>query len=291
MSSVRLKSYVWPVLGLLGLIACVALSEPPAQVRRLGHRAPLLPRVEALKVMGAPWINMVADYYWIQTINAVGSAQTVKQYRDVYDYADLLTDLDPKFRQPYVFAAVVIALPTARGGYANVNESVKLLEKGLRQFPDYVMLRIILAYSYATYMKAYEKAGKLLQETALLPGAPRHIGPLATRMLAQAGEFDAAMDFAVTIAHSADNPAIRKRFEKRVKELQSERVLAEVDKAVALFKQQQGRAPVSVKALVEAGLLSAVPEDPLGGSIVLDGQGRARSTARRRRLTDFALED
>jgi hypothetical protein len=251
----------------------------------------MLPRIEALRIMGKPWINLVADYYWIQTIQAVGVAQTVKEYRDIYDYATLTTELDPNFRQPYLFAGTVMTVPTGRGKWANVAESVKLLEKGYERFPNYVTLPIILAYSYSTYLKNYQRAGEILREAAKLPNAPPHLGPLATRMFAQAGEFDTALAFATTIAETTDDPEVRKQFEERVKALHLERVLAFVDRAVTAFQEKEQRLPTTVDELIQKGLLPGAPPDPMGGIIVLDKKGRARSSVQSRRITDFAMED
>jgi hypothetical protein len=282
--------FLWPCIALMSAALCGALARPPKRVS-FEHRPPMLPRIEALRVMGKPWLNLIADYYWIQTIQAVGIAQTVKEYRDIYDYATLTTELDPNFRQPYLFAGTVIAVPIGQGKWANVAESVKLLERGYERFPKYVTLQIILSYSYSTYLKDYRRAGEILREAAKLPGAPPHLGPLATRMFAQAGDFDTALAFATTIAETSEDPDIRKQFEDRVKALHLERVLAFVDHAVASFQEKKQRLPINLDELIREGMLPGAPPDPMGGVIVLDKKGRARSSVQRRRITDFAMED
>lgn len=231
-------------------------------------------------------LHLVTDYYWIQTIQAVGVAATPEQYRDIYDYADLVTDLDPSFRQVYPFTGAVIAVPLGGGRWANTRESTLILEKGLKHDPNNIYLRILLSYNLTLFQRDYQRAAKLLEETARLPGAPRHVAGLATRLYAQAGDFDAGLALAASLAESAEEPEMRELFERRVLEVQLERVLERVDKAVEAWRQREGRPPPDVRALVVAGLLPSLPEDPLGGSIVLDETGRARSTAQEKRLTD-----
>jgi len=242
--------------------------------------------VEVVRTLGAPWLHLVTDYYWIQTIQAVGMAATPEQYRDIYDYAQLVTDLDPGFRQVYPFTGAVIAVNVGDGRWVNTEESTRILEKGLKYDPDNIYLRILLSYNLTVFQKDFQRAAKLLEETAKLPGAPSHVAGLATRLYAQAGDFDAGLALASSLAESAEEPEMQAFFERRVLEVQLERVLERVDEAVALWRQREGRAPPDVQALVSAGLLPSLPEDPLGGRIVLDETGRARSTEQQKRLTD-----
>jgi hypothetical protein len=268
----------------MGLVAW--LAKPPQRFAQGPHLPPLLPRIEVLRALGAPLLHLVTDYYWIQTIQAVGAAATPAQYRDIYDYADLVTDLDPSFRQVYPFAGAVIAVPLGNGRWANTQESTLILEKGLKHDPDNIYLRILLSYNLTVFQKDFERAAKLLEETAKLPGAPSHVAGLATRLYAQAGDFDAGLALASSLAESAEEPEMKELFERRVLEVQLERVLEQVDAAVTAWRQREGRPPPDVRALVSAGLLPSMPEDPLGGRIVLDDTGRARSTAQQKRLTD-----
>ena len=278
----------WSLVLVVSLTLCAVLATPPRRPGYKGHLPPLLPRLEVVRAVGAPIHHLVTDYFWIQTIQAVGKANTREEYRDIYDYADMVTELDPKFRQVYVFAGVSIPFPAPGGKWFNAEESTRLLEKGLRNFPDFVYLRIILAYNLSTFHHQYEKAAKLVEETAKLPDAPEYLAGLATRLHAQAGNFDAGLELARSLAESSPEPETRELFERRVRELELERELMRVDAAVEAYRKREGRPPPGLQALVEAGDLPGVPEDPLGGVIELDAEGRGRSTAQQKRLTDFA---
>lgn len=278
----------WSLVFAVSLTLCVALASPPLRPTQQGHLPPLLPRLEVVRALGAPIHHLVTDYFWIQTIQAVGKAGTRHEYRDIFDYADLVTELDPKFRHVYVFAGVAIPFHARSGKWFNTEESTRLLEKGLRHFPDHVSLRIILAYNLSTFHQQYERAARILEEASRLPGAPEYLPGLATRLHAQAGNFDAGLELARSLAESSDEPETRELFERRVQELELERELARVDAAVRAYRQREGRLPSGLEALVAAGDLPRVPEDPLGGVIQLDAEGRAHSTAQEKRLTDFA---
>src|SRR5688500_6885582 len=92
-----------------GLVVVALLSTPPPRRAPRGpHQPPLLPRPELLHALFAAQQMMVADYYWVRTTEATGRAQTPEEYRDIFDYAMLVADLDPKFSYLYVFAGAVI---------------------------------------------------------------------------------------------------------------------------------------------------------------------------------------
>lgn len=290
MTSVIMPSRLsWFLIFTTSFVLCAALAVPPRSVTHRGHLPPLLPRIEVIRVIGAPIHHLVTDYFWIQTIQAVGKASNRHEYRDIYDYADLTTELDPQFRQVYVFAGVTIPYRTRSGKWFNVEESTRLLEKGLKYFPEQVYLRIMLAYNLSAFHHEYERAAVLLEEASRFPDAPEYLSGLATRLHAQAGNFDAAVELARSLAEASPEPETQAVFELRVKELELERELARVDAAAQSYQQREGRLPESIEALVVSGDLSQVPVDPLDGDIRLGAGGRSFSTAQEKRLTDSLL--
>jgi hypothetical protein len=275
---------------LMSLGVVILLSAPPSRRVSGSHSAPLLPRIEVIRIFAAPVLHLAVDYFWIRTSHAVGAASSADQYRDAYLFADLLTDLDPKFHQAYVFTGTALPLNLGRGRWANTRESTAILEKGLRILPHSAFLRIVLAYNMATFEKNFLRAAQLIEEASRIPGAPGYLAPLATRLYARGGNIDAGLELAKSLAESASDPETRAVFELRVMQLQLERELDKVDRAVERFLTREGRVPSALGALVQSGDLERIPVDPLGGQILLDPQGRARSTSESRRLTEFATD-
>jgi hypothetical protein len=269
------------------ILVVAALSRPPVKETAGVHRDPLLPRAEFLHLIGASQQNLIADYFWIQAINNIGTAQSAPEYRDVFFYADLITDLDPRFVFVYRFCSPAISINVGRGHWVNTQESTQLLEKGLRVAPKDIFLRILLAYNHSYFHKNYRYAASLLDETSKLPGAPRYVAALATRLYAQSGDVDAGLALAQSIYETADDAETRKIFEHRVKELQLERILREIDGAASAYAKREGRFPGSVEELVVRGDLPSLPADPLGGNLTISADGHSQSTALARRLTVF----
>jgi hypothetical protein len=271
------------VVGFVGVVF-LTLTAPERPAKGQPHVPPLLPRASLLRVAGRAFLPVIADYYWLAAIQATGKANSAAEYRDIADYAQLITDIDPDFAYVYQFGAVMVPFNNGREVWSNAPESTALLEKGVARFPGSVFLRTLLAYNYSVLQKQYARAAHLLEETARLPGAPNYLPLLATRLYSQAGDFDAASAFADQFAANAADPETRAAFEHRTKEIALERILQTVDRAVEAFRERTGRLPDDLKELVASRVLTSIPSDPLEGELYLGTDGRAYSTSQQHRL-------
>jgi hypothetical protein len=275
------------VVGIVSLGALALLAAPPRKPPRGPHEEPLLPRKEVLQVVGRSHLPLLVDYLWIQLIQETGRAKTAEEYRDIYPYAELLTDLDPKFGLVYRFAGTALPTNLGREQWVNTQESTRIIRKGLPLFPDDLQLNILLAYNLSTYHREYREAAQVLEHASKLPGAPDYLAPLATRLYAQSGEVDAGMALAVSLAESAQDEETRAAFEQRIQDLKMEAELQRVDKAIATFREHFGVAPPDVPTLLWLGFLPRPPVDPAGGDFYIGHDERAYSETQRRRLEIF----
>lgn len=262
----------------LAVCSIALMADKPAKPLRTKD-GPILPRRELLEVLGAAQKPLMADFYWLQAIQQVGRANTDTEYRDVYFYADLATDLDPKFRYVYEWGAITTPFNLGREQWVNTDLSSRLLTKGLAVFPDDRRFMFQLAYNKMTYDRDYKGAADLLVALSKFPDMPGYLAQLATRLYAQAGSFDSGLHVAEMLRDSAEDEESRAFYEHRIKEILRERVLTAIDQAIEAFQKDRGQRPRTVPELVQAGYLKAPPEDPLEGQFFIDRRGRARSTS------------
>ena len=279
------------LIGILCLGALVVLASPPRKPPRGPHQEPLLPRKEVLQVVGRSQLPLFVDYLWIQLIQTTGRAKTAQEYRDIYPYADLITDLDPRFEVVYRFAGTSLPTNLGRETWVNTEESTRLLRKGLALFPDDLRMNMVLSYNLSTFHKQYREAAQVMERAAKLPGAPAYLPALATRLYAQSGEVSAGLALAHTLAESAEDEATRAAFEQRIRDLEMEAELQRVDKAVARFRDDFGVAPADIRTLLWLGYLARPPHDPAGGDFFLGHDERAYSETQRRRLEIFTPDN
>jgi hypothetical protein len=275
------------IVALAVSVLVVGLTAAAPAKKRAGEGAVLLPRRELLQVLGASQRPLITDYLWIQLLQSIGKAWTEQEYRDIYAYADLTTDLDPRFYLVYTFSGLNISYNRGRETWVNVGESLAILDKGLRSFPDDLKLKLYRAYTTVNYAKDYVRGAELLAEAARDPQAPGFISALATRLYAQAGRFDVATSMAEELRNSAPDEQTRNFFERRLKQVELEQVLQEVDRACDRYRARAGNQGCDLSSLIASGELRTVPIDPLGGDLYIDDSGRARSTSERQRLQFF----
>jgi hypothetical protein len=272
------------LVGFLSLTALFLLATPPRKPPRGPHAEPLLPRQEVLRLVGRGHLQLVADYYWLQLIQATGSARNAEEYRDIYPYAELVTDLDPQFASVYGFAAGVLPTNLGRETWVNTQESTRLLRKGLPLFPDDLEMNVLLAYNLSAFHKEFGEAARVLEHASKLPGAPSYLPALATRLYAQSGAVDAGLALARSLADSAEDPSTRELFMQRVNDLEMEGELRRVDTAIGKFREQFGVPPPDIETMLFLGHLEQPPRDPKGGGFFIGSDGRAYSETQQRRL-------
>lgn len=291
-----MNSAVLKVAVMLASLGCTAwLSRPPKDEFRGDYLAPLLPRLELLKILGAGQQPMVTDYYWLQAIQAAGragQARTIERHRwlDLYYYADLVTNLDPKFYKVYAFAGNAVPTNLGRETWVNTAEGIALLEKGLKHFPNDWRLNLYIASHLSYFNKDHARAAEHLERASRDPAAPSSLPFLAGMMHAYSGDFETALTMADAALASTRDPELIEYFEARKLDLLQERVLTEVDAAVKRFREREGRLPGDIGELVARGDLPGYPVDPLQGVISLDESGRALSSVKSARLEPETAE-
>jgi hypothetical protein len=273
--------------AVLALVAAVAVTARPPVRKRGAHQGVLLPRPELVRFVAASQRPMLVEYYWIEFLQAIALAISAEGYRDVYAYADFATNLDPKFYEIYSLSGLVIIWNEGRGEYANVPESLAILNKGLRQFPGDLRLLLYRAFATVNYKKDYAEGARLLAEVARHPGAPPFVARLATRLFAQSGQFDTGLELARSLRDTATDEETRSVFDKRIQQIELERTLQTIDVAASRYTERSGRRPFSVDELVASGDLPDPPKDPADGRFYFGEDGRARSTSEKSRLEIF----
>jgi hypothetical protein len=257
------------MLLLLALIAVAALSRSPGQQRFTD--LPLVPNPLPVKLLTRSNRSLVADLYWIRMASLATMVRFPADGLALIEWGRFVTELDPGLTWAYAMGGLLGPVDE-EGTWSNVAEAVDLLERGTQAVPDDFRLSLYLAYTQLDLQHDVAGAARSLVRGARAPRAPAFLGPLAARLLAQGGEFGAAREFALQMSRSED-PLTRETFQLRLKEIDREEAWARLEQAVRAFTARQGHPPAQLAELVGAGLLEAVPTDPLGAEFVLQPDG------------------
>lgn len=170
--------------GILALAACAVLvagagalhgamkarlARPPAE-ELLYYPSGLLVRQASLGYESA-----AADAAWLRGIQYYGEHRlTDQKYEMIGHVMSIVTDLDPRFLQPYIFGALVLAQELKR-----TDEGLALLEKGMRANPESWLLAFETGFIHYVCRHDYEAAARYFVRASRLPNHPEYVDRFA----------------------------------------------------------------------------------------------------------------
>jgi hypothetical protein len=246
-----------------------------------------LPRGELLKPALLGYHHLGADILWLRMLQVLGKKKnSVDEHVWLYHAMDVITTLDPLYAYVYYVGGVVLTDMAGRADLSN-----QLLEKGHAANPSEWNLPFLLGYNHYFVLGDSAKGAEYIGRAAKVPGGPGFLSGLATRMYAESGNPDVALQFLEAMWRENPDVAVREKLEMRVKDVIIERDLRRLEDAIQRYRQTERKYPKALSDLVSSGILPAVPEEPLGGSYQLDSEtGQVSSSSRPARLKVFRLD-
>ena len=256
-------------LGLTALIAVlgiavhslnVDLEARSASERATGDVGPL-PDGKALRVASLGFDRLVADLFWLRTCYYIGDNDSaLAGYPAAERLANLVTDIDPSFRTPYVLMSGALS-----GLVGDPEAAIRLLEKGIRHV-EYWKLHFLLGFNYFLEKQEFVKAGEQMLLAAEMDGGPFYLHLLASKLYARGGDAETALEMVQARLANEPHPEVRKRLEKRFWDIWITRDVGSINAAIRTYRAETQKPPESIAVLVAAGLLEREPTDPRGGT-------------------------
>lgn len=233
-----------------------------------------LPTAAATRLMSLGYHSLLADYYWLRSISHFGTTEMhAAAYPNLEPLIRLVLGLDPYFRAAYILAGTAL---TVRG--QDPQASVELLKQGLQYRGQDWRIGFLLGFNQYHFLGQYAEAARVFAKTATLPGAPDHLGPLAARLAAEAGEPELGLQLMADVLRVTDDPKMREVYEQRRTLLELELHLKWLNRAAAEFRIRHGRPPQGLAELVRVKMLTGIPQEPLGGRFFVGTDGTVQTT-------------
>ena len=221
-----------PVLVAVAAIHSQMDTEALASSGRIAPPEPA--RARALALGFEP---VIADYYWIQALQVVGSR--VAQAGDgtlVRQLVDVVLELDPWVDHPYRFAALWLDKSLEQVRHANA-----VLEQGIAYHPDDWRNRFYLGYNHFIHLGDNERAAEVLESALAFEEAPDYLGALVTRLKASAHSLDTAALFLQQLVAETEDEYKKAEYGKAFDEIETERRARFLDGARQEFQRRHGR--------------------------------------------------
>jgi len=273
------------VLLVLLSAATVAVSssrlEKARESTRLAAQVLYLPSGKYLQVASLGFSSLLADIIYIWSIQYYGNfdAEDRFQYLE-HIYGNVISELDPHYIDPYLIGSIIMNVEAK-----DPEMSLRLLDKGAAANPGEWIFPFEAGFTCYHDLKDYPRAARYLDKAVAIPGVPNVVKRLHAEMFNKMGDKRSSLAYWREVLTQAEDDYVRDIAGRHVHDLQIEVDVEALDAAIARYREARGANPPALSALVRAGLIRRVPDDPDGNPYAYDpASGRVRSTSRFRLL-------
>ncbi len=272
------------MLLIAGLVAVVFLSrwidsERPAS-GQAAQAEELYLSPNTVRRMSLGFNGLVADWYWMRSLQYVGQ-KIIDLPMDIQldslgqlnltllaPLLETATTVDPQFREPYLYAAIVLA-------DVDPERAIQIMKKGIAANPSVWRFHQHLGYIYWK-QKNFQAASETFSQGAATPGAPRWMEAMKAKMLADGGSREVAREIYRRMYEQAEDQEVKEMARRRLLQLASMDQQDALRKVLSLFESRAGRCPASWREIEPAlrGMRLSLdsggaPIDPSGTPYVL----------------------
>jgi len=233
---------------LLAAVCCTGWAHarlPNSSRADLGEKFVPAPHVVAVASFG--FDALLADYYWLQAVQVVGSTDVVGEDTASHlgKLIDVVTTLNPHVGHPYRFAGVWLTHSPDQVRRAN-----RLLERAIEYHPDDWRNYFYLGFNRFFYLREFEGAAAALEVAMDLPGAPTYLPRLVARLKSQQGDIDVAEVFLRELLATTQDELELAKLEAALDEIEIEFKARHLDRAREAYRSLSGHDIQSVGDLI-----------------------------------------
>ncbi len=266
----------------LGILAAACALGAFQCQRVLDSRSSRTPKEEILYLSDPEIIrraslghaSLLADFYWLRTIQYYGSKDRSRPDQQ-YDLLDpllkLAVSLDSQMILVYRFGAIFLSEPPPIGA-GNVPAALALLDEGIRKNPEAWVLPYDKGFVYYWQNKDYRKAAEWFFQASRYAGAPNELALLAESAMNRQGDLETAQQLWQQRYEEATNEKVKLNAKKNLQNLRAHRDKWTLEWVVNYFVRREKHLPASWEELIQKGWLKEVPMNPWGGTYILDPQ-------------------
>jgi tetratricopeptide (TPR) repeat protein len=229
---------------------------------------------KTLKRMSLGYSGLLAAVYWTRAVQYFGSRLGHTTRFDLLSpLLDITTDLDPQLIPAYQTGSVFLSQKVPQGA-GQPDKAVALLEKGIRENPEYWRLYFTLGFVHYVDRHDYKAAQQAFQKGSEVPGALPWMKTMAARMAERAEDLGTAIELWKTVYEDTNtDKMIRETALKHIVSLQAEGQIEELERRVQSYRERTRALPSRWSDLVGAGLLRGIPVDSTGAAFKLMPDG------------------
>jgi hypothetical protein len=278
MNSPNSKNWLLLVLLLLGFAGVWQLQQQIDRERAALHQERdelVLRSGKLIKAMSLEFAPLMADIYWTRVVQYYGDkrARHDPNFELLWPLLDITTTLDPNLLVSYRFGSTFLSEPSPRGA-GHPELGIELLERGIKANPEYWRFYEDLGFIYYFELKDYAKASAAFAEGSKNPDAQIWMKIMAAKIAAEGESLATSIFLWTEVYQTAKDPKVKENALTHLQLLRATQDCKQLDALADEFQKRTGRRPSRIGELVQAGLLSSLPVDPMGYAYVFGPDGR-----------------
>lgn len=204
------------LLGMLLTLAIFGIANSHTDLRvmesenRREASDTYIPNARLLRPLLLGHEAFISDLIWIRTLGYVGEQLIArKTIVSLEALVDLITDLDPRFEQVYVWAGAFLMYSGGAISKEKILASTRFLEKGWRAIQNqvqpwkhvsnYWLIPQMIGFNYAMELHDKVKGTPYFAEAAKIPGVPDLYKTLAATLYKKSGQMEEGTHFLETM--------------------------------------------------------------------------------------------
>jgi len=264
------------VLGLAGVWKLQQKIDGQQQAMHLESDDLALRSGNLVKGLSLEYAPLMGAIYWTRAVQYFGAKHQMhdRNLELLWPLLDIATTLDPHLVVAYRFGAIFLGDSPPRGA-GQPDLAVRLLERGIKENPEYWRFYQDLGDVYYFNKKDYAKASEAFRKGSSYPGAPIWMKVMAAKIAEEGESLETSYFLWKQIYDTAADPQIKKNAETHLKLVSAQMAIREIDRLSAEYQVRSGKRATHLSELVQAGLLKGIPLDPEGYPYVLGDGGKA----------------
>lgn len=268
----------WVVLA--AAVALYLTVLPLANVHRQQHEQLFSLPPKLLRVMTFQFREAAGDIAFLNALVFLGDTRTQpethrylpEQYEWIHNTLKNAAALDPYFLDPYYLMNSALIWDSYK--LAEVND---LIAKGADTRNWDYLLAYYAGFNYYYFLDNGDKSFRYLTEASKRSGGNFFYDSLASLVAYKANKTELAIAYLEEQIRQAGQEGRGHTVESLKLRLDGLKGIRQIEVAVESYRKLFGSIPALINELKTAGLLTAIPVAPSGGSFFIDSEGRVRS--------------
>lgn len=236
----------------------------------------LLRSGKMVKLLSLEYAPLMADVYWTRVVQYYGSKRERREQNldGLWPLLDLTTTLDPNLMPAYRFGSTFLAEARPVGA-GRPDYAIDLIQRGIRENPEYWRLYQDLGNVYYFSLHDNEKAAEAYDTGSKVPGAQPWMKIMGARIAERGDTRQTSRLLWSEIYQSAQDETVRENAKIHLMLLKTDDDKEQLGRLLAEYAKKTGRQAENLNELVNAGMLRGVPVDPEGVPYIVGMTGDA----------------